>query len=126
MLCSTIPKAAPINLCADDDARLWIGTTALVGVHARLQNLGSGHVSIHAVTKQGSEAWAAMPDVAPGIYLLQLTYGTGSPVAFRPYTLSGSSFIPAADACLGAIIEIGSVKASDGSTYTSDDQWVSI
>ena len=126
MLCSTIPPADPINLCAEDDARLWVGTTALVGIHARLQNLGSGHISIHSVTKQGNEAYIAMPDVAPGFYLLQLTYGTGSPVMFTPYTLTGSSFVAAADSYLGVTLEIEGVKKADGSTYTSNDQWVSI
>lgn len=126
MLCSDIPKAHPVNLCADDDARLWLGETLLTGMKARFQNLGSGHISIHDVQKESDEAWMEHPDLAPGFYLVQLVYGTGAPIQFTPYVLNGDAFEAAQNSYFGVTVEIEQVKDQGNSTYTSNDQWLSI
>lgn len=127
MLCDNTPQANDLILCTDEDARLWIGTSALNGLSALFTDLATGRRIFIEATDDTNEWWVPMPDLVIGhAYLIQLTIGV-NPVQFYPYVLTNGAFV--ADATLrdGAIATVSKVWEPGGDTYyTSSDQYLTI
>lgn len=126
MPCTNYPKANPVALCVDDDARLYIGQSLLTGIKARFTNLATGAVIEVPVSRDGADVYVDGLTVTNELtFLVELTYN-GIPTAFYPYTLTGTNFVATTTSYMGVYATFDVRVDGDFDTYTTGGQWLSI
>lgn len=126
MPCTNYPKAKPVALCVDDDARLYIGESLLSGLKARFTNLATGAVIELPVYRDGADVYIEGLSVTNVLtFLVELTYN-GVATAFYPYELTGTNFVATTASYMGVYATFDVRVDNDYNTYTTGDQWLSI
>lgn len=125
MLCRNTPQANDLILCADDDARLWIGISALSGLSAIVTDLATGRKLYLNALEDADEWYIVMPELVVGhMYLFQLGIGV-NPVEFYPYVMGGYSITSGTEKVDGVNATVLKFYEPTGETYyTSNDQFL--
>ena len=127
MLCDNNPTGHDLILCSDEDARLWIGTSALNGLSALFTDLATGRVITIDAVEDTNEWYVIFPELVVGhAYLIQLAIGI-TPVQFYPYVLTAGAYVADTTLVDGVAATVVKVWEVSGDTYyTSNDQHLSI
>lgn len=126
MPCTNYPKANPVSLCADEDARLYLGESLLSNLKARFTNLATGAIVELPTLRDGADVYVEGLTLTNTLtFLVELTYN-GIPTAFYPYSLTGTNFVASTASQMGIYATFEVMRDADFNIYTSGDQWLSI
>ena len=127
MLCDNTPKGRDLLLCREEDARLWIGSSAEANLMVLFTDLATGRRTIVSATEEDDEWYCEPPELVVGhTYRVELVNPTVTPVDFTPYTFDGSTFALATEDVSAVNVDFVKVWESNGDTYLGPDQWLSI
>ena len=109
----------------DEDARLWIGTSATNGLSVVATDLATGRKTYLDAAEDTNEWYVVMPELIVGhSYQFELCIGV-TPIQFYPYVLTAG--VPVADTTLvdAVVATVEKYYEPTGDTYyTSNDQFL--
>jgi hypothetical protein len=126
MLCSAQATAYPLRLCAEDDARIYIGQSDCINLVVQFTNLATGRIIHIDAQVDGDDHYIFASDldiVQYHTYAVQLL-NLGAPVPFTPYVMEGCDIEPATEQYNHVLVNFMGILVPNSSYYSSTDQWL--